>query len=62
MVYVRSPSLIDKLTLVTADNQFLLFKHGLHPFNKLLRDNSLLSCSRVIVKSAAARIYFYTQS
>ena len=62
MVFGRSPSLIGKLTLVTLLTiSSFSFKHGLHPFNKLLSDNSALLCSRVIVKSAAARIYFYTQ-
>ena len=43
---------LDNLTLVTllTINSFP-FKHGLHALNELIRDNSSLLCSCVLIKS-----------
>ena len=43
---------LDNLILVTllTINSFP-FKHGLHAFNELIRDNSALLCSCVLIKS-----------
>ena len=38
------------MTLLTI-NAFP-YKHGLHAFNELIRDNSALLCSSVLIKSA----------
>ena len=50
---------LDNLTLVTllTINSFP-FKHGLHAFNELIRDNSALLCSCVLIKSAGGSDVF----
>ena len=44
---------LDNLTLVTllTINSFP-YKYGLHAFNELIRENSTLLCSSVLIKSA----------
>ena len=50
---------LDNLTLVTllTINSFP-FKHGLHAFNELIRDNSALLFSCVLIKSAGGSDVF----
>ena len=44
---------LDNLTLATLlTNNSFPFKTGLHAFNELIRDNSALLCSSVLIKSA----------
>ena len=44
------------MTLLTI-NAFP-YKHGLHAFNELIRDNSALLCSSVLIKSAGGSDVF----
>ena len=50
---------LDNLTLVTLLTiNSLPFKHGLHAFNKLIRDNTALPWSSVLIKSAGGSDVF----
>ena len=52
---------LDNLTLVTllTINSFP-YKYGLYAFNELIRDNSALLCSSVLIKSAGdSNVFFY---
>ena len=50
---------LNNLTLVTLLTiNSLPFKHGLHAFNKLMRDNTALPCSSVLIKSAGGSDVF----
>ena len=44
------------MTLLT--NNSFPFKHGLHPFNELIRDNSAFLCSSVLIKSVGGTDVF----
>ena len=61
MVYIRTASLLDHLTLLNLlTMNSLPFKHGLHPFNKAhTRQISALACG-VLIKST--EIYFHSRS
>ena len=50
---------LDNLTLVTllTINSFP-YKYGLYAFNELIRDNSALLCSSVLIKSAGGSDVF----
>ena len=52
---------LDNLTLVTllTINSFP-YKYGLYAFNELMRENSALLCSSVLIKSAGgSNVFFY---
>ena len=44
------------MTLLTINSFF--YKYGLHAFNELIRDNSALLCSYVVIKSAGGSDVF----
>ena len=44
------------MTLLTINS--FPFKHGLHPFNELIRDNSAFLCSSVLIKSVGGSDVF----
>ena len=50
---------LDNFTLVTllTINSFP-YKHGLHAFNEVIRDNTALLCSGVLIKSAGGSDVF----